>query len=59
MKGNKLLIYAICGFVAVAAAVTAIYFFRNEIAYFFVDIKDKIEERKLRRNGEYTDYADV
>ena len=59
MKGNKLLPYAFCGIIAVAAAVTAIYFFRNEIAYFFVDIKEKIEERKLRRNGEYTDYADI
>jgi len=59
MKGNKLLLYAICGFVMIAAAVTAIYIFRNEIADFFVDIKARIEEKKLRRNGEYADYADI
>lgn len=59
MKCNKLMIYAICGFVAVAAAVAAVYVFRNEIADFFVDVKARIEERKLRRSGEYSDYADL
>jgi len=53
------MIYAICGFVAVAAAVAAVYVFRNEIADFFVDVKARIEERKLRRSGEYSDYADL
>jgi hypothetical protein len=59
MKGNKVLIYAICGFVAVAAAVTAIYIFRNEIADFFVDIKARIDEKRLRSAGEFADYDDV
>lgn len=59
MKGSKVLIYAVCAFVTVAAAITAIVIFRNEIAYFLADIKDKIDEKRLRRNGEYADYADV
>ena len=59
MKGNKFLVYAICGFVTVAAAVTAIYLFRNEIADFFVDIKARIDEKRLHRDGEYADYEDV
>jgi len=58
MKGNKILIYAICGFVAVAAAVAAVYIFRNEIADFFVDIKARIDEKRLRGAGEYADYEE-
>jgi hypothetical protein len=59
MKGNKVLVYAICGFVAVAAAVTAVYVFRNEIADFFVDIKARIDEKRLTRTGEYADYENI
>jgi len=59
MRGNKILFYAICGFVTVAAAMTAIYLFRNEIADFFVDIKTRIDERMMHRDGEYADYDDV
>ena len=59
MKGHKILVYAVCGFVAVAAAITAIYIFRNEIADFFVDIKSRIDEKRLQHNGEFADYADI
>ena len=59
MNGNKLLLCAICAFVTVVAAVTAIIIFRNEIAEFFVDVKERIDISKLRRNGEYADYADM
>jgi len=59
MDGKKLLLTAVCAFVAVAAAITAILIFRNEIAEFFVDVKDKIDIRRFRRNGEYADYADM
>ena len=52
---NKILVYAICGFVTVAAAVTAIYLFRNEIADFFVDIKARIDEKRLSAGAEYAD----
>ena len=59
MKCNKVAIYAVCGFVAVAAAIAAIYVFRNEIADFFVDIKARIDEKRLGIAGEYADYEDV
>ena len=58
LKGSKILVFAICGFVTVAAAVAAIYLFRNEIADFFVDIKARIDE-KMHHRGEYADYEDV
>ena len=53
MKGNKLVFAAIAAFVFIAAAVTAIYIFRNEIADFFVDIKARIDEKIMQNNGEY------
>ena len=59
MNGNKLLLCAICAFVTIVAAITAIVIFRNEITEFFMDVKDKIDIKKFRNNGEYADYADM
>ena len=59
MKGTKLLVCAVCAVITLAAAITAIVIFRNEISFFFSDVKDKIDEKRLRRNGEFEDYADV
>ena len=58
MKGTKLILSVICVIVALAAAVSAIIIFKNEIACFIADIKLKLDEKRLRRNGEYADYAD-
>jgi hypothetical protein len=59
-KGPKLLISAICVIVAIAAAVAAIIIFRNEIAFFFKELKEKVEEKKwFTPKGEFSDYADV
>jgi len=55
MKGNKLLLTAIAAVVFIAAAVVAIYLFRNEIADFFVDIKSRIDEKMMNSNGEYVE----
>jgi len=56
MKGSKLVFAAVAAFVFIAAAVTAIYFFRNEIADFFVDIKSRIDEKLLHAsNSEYVE----
>ena len=55
MKDNKVIFAAIAAFVFIAAAVCAIYFFRNEIADFFVDIKSRIDEKLLSRNGEFVE----
>ena len=59
MKGKKVLIYAICAFVTVAAAVTAVFIFKDEIAELVADIKEKIDFKRFRREGEFADYADV
>ena len=60
MKGYKLILCALCAFVTVVAAVTAVIVFRNEIADFFVEVKDKFEDKKwFRKDGEFADYADV
>jgi len=55
MKSNKMVVAAIAAVVFVAAAAAAVYVFRNEIADFFVDIKARIDEKLLKRNGEYVD----
>ena len=59
MRGVKILLCAICVIATITAAVMAIIVFKNEIAYFFEDIKSRIDEKRLRHNGEYADYADV
>ena len=59
MKGNKIILCAACAFVTVAAAVAAIIIFRNDIADFFVEVKERIDLNRFRRDGEYADYADV
>ena len=59
MKGHKLILCAICVFVTIVAAITAIVIFRNEIAEFFEDIKIRLDGKKMRQNGEYADYADM
>jgi len=51
MKGSKLLFAAVAAIIFVAAAAVAIYVFRNEIADFFVDIKARIDEKIINRNG--------
>jgi len=53
MKNNKLIFAAIAAFVFIAAAVVAVYIFRNEIADFFVDIKARIDEKLMAGNSEY------
>jgi len=57
MKGNKIAFAAIAAFVFIAAAVAAIYIFRNEIADFFVDVKARIDEKilQVQGNGEYVE----
>ena len=59
MKGTKLILCAVCAFVTIIAAVTAIVMFRNEITDFFADLLGKIEDKRYRNNGEFADYADL
>jgi len=55
MKSNKAMYAAIGAVVFIAAAVAAIYIFRNEIADFFVDIKARIDEKLLKNTEEFED----
>ena len=61
MREHKLIIYAVGAFVALFAAVTAIVVFKNEIADFFLTLKEKFDDKRgnVRFNGEFSDYADV
>lgn len=59
MRGVKILLCTICAIATIAAAIMAIIVFKYEIICFFEDIKKKINEKRLRRNGEYADYADM
>ena len=59
MKENKLLLWLVCAAVAVLAAATTIYIFRNEIIDYCSEVKDKLDKKRLHRNGEYADFADV
>jgi len=59
MKGFKLVLCVVCTLVAIAAAITAIVIFKNQIMEFFVDVKSRIDEKKLQSNGEFADYADM
>jgi len=59
MKNHKLLFGAICALLTAITVVVAVFIFRNEIADFFVMLKSKIDVKKLRKNGEYADYADM
>jgi len=58
MRGVKMVLYALCALVTIVAAITAVVMFRNEIAGFFADIKNKINEKRFRNSGEYEDYVD-
>ena len=58
MKGSKIILIAVGGFVAVAGAIVAVYVFRNEIAYFYADIKAKIEEKLRNRTGDIADFVE-
>jgi undecaprenyl pyrophosphate phosphatase UppP len=58
MRGVRLILCIICAILTIAAIVAAIIIFRNEIVRFFVGLKDKLDEKRFRRNGEYEDYVD-
>ena len=56
---KKLILCLICGFVTLAAAITAIIVFRNQIADFCEELKTRVEEKKRQHKGEFADYADI
>ena len=61
MKLGKLIILAAAALVAVAAAIAAIVYFKDEILELLADLRKKIDNKKsmIFHNDEYTDYADI
>lgn len=61
MKLCKLAFIAVGTVMAVAAAITAIVYFRDEIMELLADARKKIDQKKtmLFHSNEYTDYADI
>ena len=55
MNGSKLIVAVVAAIVFIAAAVVAIYLFRNEIADILVDVKSRIDEKILHRDEEYVE----
>ncbi len=61
MKELKWIFWLVAALLAMAAAVTAIIVFRNELIDLCIDLKGKLQEKKaaLFTKEEYADYADV
>ncbi len=61
MKLCRLVFIAVATILAVAAAITAIVYFKDEILELFSDAMKKIDQKKsmLFHSNEYTDYADI
>ena len=61
MKIGRLLLIAVMTLIATAAAVAAIFYFKDEILERIADVKKMIDQKKttIFRNNEYTDYADI
>jgi len=59
MKGFRIFLCVVCSCITVIAVVSAIVIFKNEIACFFADLKGMFDEKRIRNNGEYADYADM
>lgn len=57
-KALRLAIAIAAVLVAVAAAVTTIVYFKDEILDLLASIKEKVQ-KKARIHDEYSDYADV
>jgi hypothetical protein len=61
MKFYRLIFIAITTLVAVAAAMMAVIYFKDEIVAFFGDLKDRVSccKKSYFQNDEYTAYADL
>ena len=61
MKIGRLLLIAMMSLVAAAAAIAAIFYFKDEILERIAEVKNVIDEKKTKifSNNEFTDYADI
>ncbi len=57
MKIGRLLLIAVMTLVAAAAAIAAIFYFKDEILERIADVKKILDQKKTKifRNNEYTD----
>jgi undecaprenyl pyrophosphate phosphatase UppP len=61
MKLGRLFILGIAAILAVAAAIAAVVYFKDEILEILADIRKSLDQKttKIFHNSEYTDYADI
>jgi hypothetical protein len=61
MKIGRLLLIAVMTLIAAAAAIAAIFYFKDELLERIADVRKMIDQKKTKifRNDEYTDYADI
>ncbi len=61
MKKTRSIIAIIAAVIIIAAAVAALIIFREEIASFIADLRDKLSAKKaaIVDKDEFDDYADV
>jgi len=59
MLGSRLILRAIGAVVTVGVAIAVTAVFRDEIADFVVDVKNRIDEKKKNCNCESEDYIDA
>jgi hypothetical protein len=60
-KGLKCIIWAGAALISLAAAITAVVVFREQIATICADLKYKIADKKslFTKNDEFENYADI
>lgn len=61
MKLGRLVIIAITAILAIAAAVTAVVYFKDEILELLADARKTLDYKKSQifHSNDYTDYADI
>ena len=59
MAEHKVMIRLICIGIALVAAVVAFIAFKAQIFGFLGELKERIDDKRCLRRGEYTDFADM
>ncbi|MCL2402543.1 MAG: hypothetical protein FWC90_07885 [Oscillospiraceae bacterium] len=59
MGDQKTLIRLICISIALVSAVVAFIVFKAQIFGFLGELKERIDDKRCLRRGEYTDFADM
>ncbi|MEL4106785.1 hypothetical protein IZU99_08450 [Oscillospiraceae bacterium CM] len=61
MKFFRMVFFAVTAILAIAAAISALVYFKDEIVECLMDFTKKVEAKrtKLFHSEEFTDYADI